>query len=197
MQREKEEPGILDNARQGVNLLTSLCYCLTKPVEAVLRRDAGINAFKLQFAIGLVLFFCVFGYLMSVMTRAEWEYRRFGITGLCFAGLSAFMANAHRIAAWRAFKRGEIRHRWYGGDSIFERWGFSDETSKKWLEPLACMVGGLLILPLSPPLYVYLFLCGAILKGNWEMQEQRLDSRTQAHHEAMVEQQVLARRLRR
>jgi len=134
-------------------------------VMVFLRRDMGyrfLNPLHLLSMTGILAFISVS--INSKNPHAKPEHL------FIFAVLALFLGGCQRTKRWRELKRGIVQHSYYIGTSPFDfRWlpNFIRCNRKiaRFIDPIFCLLIGLVCLPVSSMLGLWLIFAGASLRA--------------------------------
>jgi len=157
-------------------------------VEVFLRKDFGAEYLGTQAAFVLLLI------PIYIAMAPEFDPRPMLIYLVGYIG----MCLVHRISVIRRNWRGEYGHQYYNGVPRLGRYfpKLSEVAVKTWIEPLAVLGCGLLLIPLFPPLGLFLLIgegCALFRMLDWDL---RMRRQAREMHDAMIEQEAVADRFR-
>lgn len=179
------------------------CYALVQrlmPYPALtlmvtLRRDLGyriLNPFALSATFGILAMITI------LATPGHEAGRPYDL--LMFFGIAFLNGIAQRICCWRRLNRNDIQqHSYYIGDSPFNfRWlpNFMRRNRRvaRYIDPLLCALIGVLLLPYSQFLAIWLIFAGFCLRAcehmAWSRERNRdldmMDSLSMSQHQAQT-----------
>lgn len=178
------EPGMprgrgLDPVLLLYRLAAGHATCLT----VFVRRRFGTEAFRVD---GLVAFACIVGYGGMTGAYAMWP----------FLWVWLVMLVVRRVESHAERWRGRDGHSRYGGWPWLALrvwpWARGEQAAKTSVEPPLCLVGGLALTSLSPPLGVFVALGCFSLMVKTGIERWAFDARARAMRDAAIENGLLA-----
>jgi hypothetical protein len=135
---------------QKTAMAASVALFFATPVIILLRRKCGyrfLNAARI-FAIALVLFCYGIGAMFSAETGFTVDMAGYasGLAIILFSGVVVVVGMLQRFLRWREITHGVPWHTYSRGVSLLSFLPLADSKIKRFVDPLACMVIGLVFL---------------------------------------------------
>ena len=182
-QPPQREPSFSEKMQMMENLM--VFPALT--VMVLLRKNLGYRLLSPPRICGMAFLLFVVGALATNTPNHE--------ALQVFAGLVFFFGIGQRVHRWNDARRGIRQHSYYIGDSRFEfkrmpAFLRRNRRFTRFFDPLACVIGGVLLLELCRPLGLWLVFSGLALRVLESQVQRRSQNRDLDTLDSMIESEV-------
>ncbi len=189
-QQDQQQESMLEGMKRQFNLLIFLCAAWCAPLRYWLRKPGtpGTRSVGAAEVLG-----CLF---LPPLFAGSWTAQEGGMWVLYWWGATFFLMIVSRAKGIQLRRQGYECHSRYDGSPILGFLGQEMRVKQNW-EPLACIVAGAGLMPLSVPLGLYIVLAGfahAIVQGYYADAERAW---LQDATDARIDMEIRAGRLRK
>lgn len=188
-QQDQQQESMLDSMKRQFNIAIFICAALCAPLRYWLRQPGTAGTRSVGGAE-------VVGFFLPLLFAGSWTVEEGGWWLVGFWWLTLFLMIVSRVKGVQIRKRGYVSHSRYDGTPLLSFLGEEMKVKQNW-EPLACIIAGAGLMPLSVPLGLYIVLAGfahAIVQGYYADAERAWQ---QNMTDARIDMEIRAGRLRK
>ena len=171
---------------QGLNLVYFVSNVFATSIGVFIRKDFGKEALG---------FNSLFAFIAMVLIAGDSPDKAFGYFVIAFVGMQIY----RRIETFRLCRKGDVIHSQYAGYPYLAMkvpFVKSEKVAREVVEPVICVIAGLLLMPVSVGMGDYILICAIGLVVRHCMEDAVSRRRVQRMRDAQIEHEWYSDKMR-